>query len=280
MIPRKILDKEELNALYNMHRLSLKKVSIVMGCSIGPIINNLKYFGFEIRNKCESMIGRKSWNKGLTKETNSSLMSLSLKYSGHPTGRKPPNTGLISNDKILVKIIKKQSSITTDFNLESFGYRKTHVRKNGAIEWELREYANKKMREKRKQNPEKYNAYSRMHYQDNKEAYQNRHRLYNKTEKGKLNSKKKLYKHLQKGFIPLNKPLNIPFDWHHLTKELPFVMATDRAIHKSYYGKKHYDSVNKEIGLIELVGKSKEDIEYYIELNYPEEFKQYWFGNY
>ena len=146
---------------------------------------------------------------------------------------------------------------------------------------------------------EKINEQNREWYHNNRSSqlqrmkqYQSEHReeirKYNKEYKKEYNKTehyKKLHsgytaKRRQKGFIPLNESIDIPSDWHHLHPQLPFVLSIDRKIHQKYNGKKHYDSVNEQIGLTEIVGKTKEDIEYYIELNYPEEFKLYWFGDY
>ena len=280
MKPRNLLDKEKLDDLYNQQKLSINEVSKILGCCAARVYSNLIWNDFHIRNKSEARIGKSPWNKGLTKETNKSLMSVSEKNSKNRIGRVPPNKGKIRNDKIIIKIVKKQFHISTDYDLSSFGYRKQNPRSNGAIDWVLIEHANEIVRDRRKEDPDKFREYGRRNYEHHKQSYMERTKRWSKTKKGRISRAKQKYKHNQKGFVPLNTLIDIPSDWHHLHPQLPFVLSIDREIHRKYNGKKHYDSVNKEIGLNEIVGKSKEDIEYYIELNYPDEFKIYWFGNY
>lgn len=280
MVPRKILDEEKLNDLYNKQKLSINDVSKALKCSTVCVSNNLIWRNFHIRNKSEARTGKSPWNKGLTKDTNKSLMSISKKISEIQKGRAPPNKGKIRNDKIILKIAKEQSAISTDYDLNAFGYYAKTVRSNGAKDWMLKSFYNELKRKNRKSDPEKFREYGRRNYEQHKESFIERAKLFNKTEKGRISRAKQKYKHNQKGFVPLNKIIDIPSDWHHLHPQLPFVLSIDREVHRKYNGKIHYDSVNKEIGLTEIVGKSKEDIEYYIELNYPEEFKKYWFGDY
>ena len=280
MKPRKLLDKEKLDDLYNQQKLSINEVSKVLGCCTARVYSNLIWNDFYIRNKSEARIGKSPWNKGLTKDTNKSLMSISKKISEIQKGGVPSNKGKIRNDKILLKIVKEQSAISTNYDLSAFGYRVKAKRDNGAKDWILRKYEKEWKKKERQENPDKFREYGKRNYERHKESYIERAKRFNKTEKGRISRAKQKYKHNQKGFVPLNTLIDISSDWHHLHPQLPFVLSIDREIHRKYNGKIHYDSVNAEIGLNEILGKSKEDIEYYIELNYPEEFKIYWFGNY
>lgn len=263
MTPKILLDKNRLILFYIKKGLSQEKTADALKCTRSIIRSNLKYYEIHIRNLSEGMMGHLS-----------------------------PQKGSIRNHNILEKISKKQKYITTDWDLSCYGYFKSSDSSN---KWILKDFNNltgrnyyknhkkesaTRAKKYNQENSEKVRIQKQKYYKCHKEKIKKTIEAYRKTPKGKLTSIRHFYKQKGKGFIPINDALGIPFDWHHLTRELPFVMAIDREIHKSVYGKNHYDAVNEQIGLTEIVGKSKEDIEYYIELNYPEEFKKYWFGDY
>jgi len=62
-----------------------------------------------------------------------------------------------------------------------------------------------------------------------------------------------------RGFLPLTKSLNVEFDWHHISKELPYLIAVPRKLHQSIAGSlpTHYSSVNG----FWLIGIGRKEIE-------------------
>lgn len=140
----------------------------------------------------------------------------------------------------------------------------------------------------------------RKYYKENKEELLKKGKEYKRTHRKETNETMKkwrkenptkarsyTHKHKQKGFIPLNKPLDVDFDWHHSHKKLPFVIAVPRSIHRSFHGSKknHCDLVNSNSGWNIFVDNksdvtSLEFVESVIEIKYPNQFKTYWFGEY
>lgn len=256
MKPRKILNKDKLEEMYIKQSIPMYKVSVLMKCSRGCVENNLKYFGFPIRRGKE-IYTKPPWNKGLTKETSPKLKIISEKNRINQLGKIPGNKGMIYNRDIVLKIVKKQTGIHTDEDLSAFGYCKDGKYINGAINWRLKEYC-------------------RIH-----------NKIYQKTEKGRDARARHKYRRNKKGFIPLTKPLKVEFDWHHIHFKLPFVVPVPRNTHQSIPGvkEKHCNLTNSATGWNIFVDKDSEItpleyVEFAVELNYPEQFRQYWFGDY
>lgn len=259
------IERELLIKYYDKEGFCLRKTSKILNTSVFILLRLLRENGIHIRNKKEAKKFSPTWNKGETKKTNKILQKVSELVM---------KTKAVDLDEA---IKNKQRFITTSQDLVRYGYAKNQILENNRFVWMSKEVIDERA------DLAKTDGFRNMkhkNYIKKQEYYLKKIREYQQTSKGRMVSMKTTYKRRKRGFIPLNEALDIPHDWHHISKELPFVMAIDRKIHKSCYGKKHYDSVNEQIGLNEIVGKSKEDIEYYIELNYPDEFKIYWFGNY
>ena len=128
-------------------------------------------------------------------------------------------------------------------------------------------------------------VYIQEYYLKNKEHIKRKAILHSKTPKGRLAARKANARHREKGFILLTDILDIPFDWHHIHTNLPFVIAVNRKIHRITTGGDHYNQVNTDSGYDDFVDMnseftSKEFVEAKVEILYPEQFKQYWFGDY
>lgn len=128
-------------------------------------------------------------------------------------------------------------------------------------------------------------SYIQEYYLKNKEHIKRKSMLHSKTPKGRLAVRRANARHREKGFIPLTDVLDIPFDWHHIHTNLPFVIAANRKIHRITTGGKHYNQVNSDSGYDDFVDKnsdftSKEFVEAKVEVLYPEQFRQYWFGDF
>lgn len=112
----------------------------------------------------------------------------------------------------------------SDFDLWRYGY--VEVGKENCRSCRCKkQYANEILRRHRENNPEKVKYHNHRCYEENKEKIDEQIRKYRRTEKGKIYARKRSFPHKQKGFIPRNDPFSIEFDWHHIHKELPFVMA-------------------------------------------------------
>lgn len=287
MKPKNLLEKKQLEYFYIEKKLSQEETANALKCNRTDIRNNLKYYSIHTRNPIEAQKLKVPWNKGLTKETNSSLMIASLKISEFTKGRLVWNKGIIQNDKILVKILQEQPSISCEDNLIAFGYSKKTISSNGAIVWVFRKYENARAQKLRKQNPKGIKEYRKRYYQLHKEKLKKKVLDYQKTPRGKLTIFRSTNKHLQKGFIPLTDSLDIEYNWHHIHKKLPFVIAISKRIHRKVGGRKenHCDLANAKSGWNIFIDKNSEVtsfeyVESIVELNYPEQFRQYWFGNY
>lgn len=93
------------------------------------------------------------------------------------------------------------------------------------------------------------------------------------------------HRHIGKGFIPLNRELDEKSDWHHVHKDLPFVISIPRMLHRMHSGMKHNhcDLVNVEAGLKYLVEmktniSSKEYVAEIIYDRFPQQFGVYLLG--
>jgi len=62
---------------YVEDKLSTIKLAKIMDCTQTTIGNVVKRNGYCLRNKRDSHIGQKAWNKGLTKETNKGVKRIS-----------------------------------------------------------------------------------------------------------------------------------------------------------------------------------------------------------
>lgn len=282
---RKIIDEEQLEYFYNKKKLSQDKVAEILHCSRRVVRSNLEYYDIHTRNPSEARELTSNWNKGLTKETDKRIANYAKRISKSRKGKEPWNKGIIHNNNILIKLLQEQPSINCDWDLTAFGYSKRILSRNGTITWVFRKYENARIQRLRKANSEKVKEYRKEYYQLHKEKLKKKVLDYQKTPKGKLTTIKSTNTHLGKGFISLNENLKITSDWHHIHKDLPFVISVDRKIHRANLGKKHYDLANSTMGWNIFVDKnseitSLEYVESIIELNYPEQFKIYWFGNY
>lgn len=281
---------------YDTQHLSLRDTALKLNISMASLKTNMKDYGIFIRTQSEARKGKEPWNKDLTKKTDIRVLEYTIKSAitrkGIPSSRK----GIIKNNGIPQKIEKRQKSITTDEDLSIYGYMRSNKKSNGAIQWISKESKIQKDASYREKHKEEISLKAKTYYWMNKEKKRIYHQKYYDlhkteikarvkkwmftTEKGRISIRKNTHKRRKRGFIPLNTPLNIEYDWHHLHKELPFVIAIDRELHRSRYGKTHYDYINEKIGLKGIVNKSKEDIEYYVELNYPIQFREYWFSGF
>lgn len=210
------------------------------------------------------------------------------------------------------KIDAGQEYIAINFDLNPYGYAKQGTNMQGIQQWRLKEETKKysqryrienknrlkslahdyylkykdEIDERSKQwrlnNPEKVKIIKKRAIKKHKNKY---HKKYIKTSKGKISHAKGIARHRKKGFVPLNASLKQEYDWHHIHKELPFVIAIPRDIHRKYGGKRHCDSVNKKTINTIFVNEneditSKEFVEAKVEILYPEQFRRYWFGHY
>ena len=220
--------------------------------------------------------------------------------------------------------IKKRHKQHRDDNLEEERERERRWKRNhpeqcreSCRRWESQHREERKRYNKKwyENNPEKVKAYKQKFYQNHRDSCLEKQKIYAETHQmeiveyrneyyqmnkeeiiekvcayiqtpaGRLCARKRTAKHKQKGFIPLNHPLTIEFDWHHIHKELPFVMAIPRSLHRQRLGKKHCDAANKLTRLDIFVDKNfditpKDYVENVVELFFPERFRQYWIGDY
>lgn len=166
------------------------------------------------------------------------------------------------------KIKNKQKTISTNSDLSKFGYIKYDFRYGSQI-WRLNNYKtkiNKKYRDCHKKEASEYSKEWRKNHKDelkikkheyymshreeldikrkewysnHKEKFREYSRKYYQTEKGRIKSFENSYKHKQKGFIPLFKIVysnDIKTEWHHINKNLPFVIPIPEKIHRSIHG--------------------------------------------
>lgn len=277
MKPKRLLDKEKLENFYVFGNHTLLETLKEMACGVKCLKENLKWFGLKIRNRSESLIGKKSLNldvdllKKYYTEDDLSIYEISLvmecsngSVENYMKKYNIPRrkSGVSSKDNenwdiLSKKIISKQKYITTNRNLSEFGYVTCEFdKKYDKIQWIL-----KTAREE--------DNVSRL---ADRRIWQQKWR---KTEAGRISTRKGVQTHRKKGFIPLRREIPNSYDWHHIHPELPFVFPVERKLHRKVLGKKHFDFVNEEIGFDVLIGKSKKEIEYFIEINYPDSFKEY-----
>lgn len=285
MKPKKILDSNQLEYFYNEKKLSQEKTADAMECDRIDIRNNLKYYNIDTRNPDEARELVSNWNKGLTKETDERIATYAKKISETRKGMIPWNKDKIYNEKILIKILQRQSSISCEYNLAAFGYSKKTISPNSAIVWVFRKYENARARKLRKANPQKVIEYRKEYYKLHKENLKKKVSEYQKTSEGKLTAARSSNTHSEKGFVPLNEKSEMVSDWHHIHPKLPFVVSIDRKKHRAHLGKKHHDLANSATGWNIFIDKNfetttSEYVESIVELNYPSQFRDYWFGNY
>lgn len=115
-------------------------------------------------------------------------------------------------------------------------YRKEYQKKNKEkIKKYQKEYSLKNKENIRKRNKEYYKKH-RMEILEYSRNYQKQHP--DKTIA-------KVMRHNGKGFIPLTEPLDKKFNWHHITSDLPYVIAVPIEIHKSnLHLPEHYSDIN------------------------------------
>jgi hypothetical protein len=53
--PIELIDRELLNNLHNSLRLSLREISVELGCSVHRVLKSLKAYGWETRTKSEAV---------------------------------------------------------------------------------------------------------------------------------------------------------------------------------------------------------------------------------
>lgn len=90
---------------------------------------------------------------------------------------------------------------------------------------------------------EEYKEYRRRYGIEHKDELKEKARIYRQTPQGKLSSRKGSHIHRKKGFIllfELENIENIEIDYHHVSKNMPFVIPVPRSIHRSIGGEKHY----------------------------------------
>lgn len=170
----------------------------------------------------------------------------------------------ISKEKSLVqKIANRQRYINSDADLSQFDYyRTTKPHGNKKQQWVLKSYGNKIKKCYRenltsKQKTE-YREYGKRYYYEhhkeklkwyydwrnnNRQKVREANRKYNKSIKGKISDGKKHAKRDKKGFVllfELENIGNIEIDYHHVSKDMPFVIPVPRSIHRSIGGEKHY----------------------------------------
>ena len=270
------IKKEDLIKKYEIQKLSLSAIAQEFGVTHYLIERILKDYGIRIRNHDEAaqMV---SWVQ-------------ILKNNSKHVLNKIPWYSLQEREKEIIDeaVKQKQKYIRTDIDLASFGYI-LHINKRDKKEWISSEgYTNQKKQKQIRwhENAEvRGKTYERCKIwnEANRERTKAWRDVWKKTEKGKSSLAKSRHKKRSGGSIPLNKELiSIPSDWHHISPSLPFCINIPRKIHQSVGGNSpyHFTKVNELAGYQEFNYGNKEDIEYYIELNYPEEFKLYWFGDY
>lgn len=270
------IKKDDLIKKYEIQKMSLSAIAREFGVTHYLIERILKDYGIRIRNHDEAaqMV---SWVQILKNNPK------------HELNRIPWYSLQKREREIIDEAIKqKQKHIQTDIDLTSFGYV-SHINKRDKKEWTSPEsYTNQKKQKRirwRENSEVRKNTYERCKTwnEANRERTKEWRRKWEKTEIGKASLAKSRHKRRSGGSIPLNKELNdVPSDWHHVAPSLPFCISIPREIHQSVGGnsKQHFTKVNELAGYPEFNCGEKEDIEYYIELNYPEQFRQYWFGNY
>ena len=272
----KEINKDILIELYVIQKMNLTRISQKFDVTqyiVKRFLNDYK-IPIQSRNEAVQII---PWMRIIEKSSNDKLKTL-------------PWFELRGKEKEIINeaIKQKQKYITTDIDLSSYGYssfingyeKKAWIspkayakqKEEKQIEWRK----NPEIRKKTYERCKTWNEANRKRTHEWRKEWKD-------TESGKLSLAKSHHKQRLKGFIPLNKEIvDEVSDWHHISSDLPFCISIPRKIHQSVGGnsKHHFTKVNKLSGHSEFNCGDKEDIEYYIELNYPEEFSQYWFGNY
>lgn len=153
---------------------------------------------------------------------------------------------------------------------KELGYRtKNKVRRNAQRkEWRKRDDVKEKEKTYgaiyREKNREEIRKKGREYHKDHSEYYKNCHKEYynnhkdqikkknkewqeNNKDKVKIHDARKLAKRRKRGFEVITEPLNEDFDWHHISKTKPYVIAVPRKIHQSVPGNSpedHYSTIN------------------------------------
>lgn len=102
---------------------------------------------------------------------------------------------------------------------------------------------NKRHKEYYQSHKKEYRKYHQEYNKEHKEELKEKARIYRQTPQGKLSSRKGSHIHRKKGFIrlfELENIGNIETDYHHISKDMPFVIPVPRDIHRSIGGEKHY----------------------------------------
>ena len=272
----KEINKDLLTELYVTQKMNLTTISQKFGVTQYIVKRFLNDYGIPIQSRKEA-VQIIPWMRIIEKSSNDELKKLSwFELRG-------------KEKKIINEAVKqKQKYITTNIDLSSDGYS-SFINGYGKKAWISPEAYKKEKEQKQiewQRNPEvRKNTHERCKTwnEANRERTHEWRKEWKDTESGKLSLAKSHHKQRLKGFIPLNKEIvNEPSDWHHIAQSLPFCINIPREIHQSVGGnsKHHFTKVNELAGYPEFNCGEKEDIEYYIELNYPEQFKEYWFGNY
>ena len=124
-------------------------------------------------------------------------------------------------------------------------YSKTSKRKKQISEYYFnrKEETKERRREYYRLHKEEHRRYYQKYGIEHKDELKEKARIYRQTPQGKLSSRKGNHIHRKKGFIVLFELKNIgdiEIDYHHVSKDMPFVIPIPRDIHRSVGGEKHY----------------------------------------